>query len=160
MPIIDKIVKGVEVSYEGVFDLHDFLDFLKKWFKSKGYDVTEKMYITKAKGDLKNVTIKWESDRKPTDYDKYIIKCGIDASDLKEGEVDSVKVVQGKVKVTIDADHEKDYDERWRGKPTLNFLRAVYDKFVIEEKENNLVKNLKKDCEALSSEIKGYFNIK
>lgn len=160
MPITDKVVKGVEVTYEGVFDLHDFLDSLKKWFKSKGYDVTEKLYESKAKATLKSIKIKWECDRKPTDYDKYIIKLGIDCSDLNEGEVDKVKVVEGKVKVSVEAEHEKDYDEKWRGKPTLNFFRAIYDKFVIEEKENAIAKNLKKDTDSLVSEVKNYFNIK
>lgn len=160
MPITEKVVRGIEVSYTGVVDLHDFLDFFKKWFKSKGYDVTEKLYDTKTKSDSKSFLIKWECDRKPTDYDKIIIKAAISGSDIKEAKVDSLKVAEGNVKIEIEGEHEKDYDERWRKNPFFHFIRAIFDKFVVEMKDAEIAKKLTSDCDNLADETKKYFNIK
>jgi hypothetical protein len=161
MVITEKIVKEVTVSYSGVFDLHDFIDYLKKELKKNGYDdITEKQYDSKVKGDAKTVKIKWECVRKPTDYDKFVVKITIEGSNLKEGEVDGLKVVEGDVKVEFNAEHEKDYDEKWKKKPTFNFIRAIYDKYIIEEKQQKYDKKLKSDVETLTSEVKRYFNIK
>lgn len=159
MAIVDKVLKDVSVSYEGVFDFKDFLAFMKKMMKDMRYDITEKLYDAKTKNGVKSILIKWECDRKPTDYDKYIIKLKITASDLKEGQIDSGKVQQGKTEVEINGEHEKDYDEKWK-KPKWHFWRAVFDKFVIEDKQKDLAKKLKEDCLFIEESVKKYFNIK
>ena len=159
MPIKDMIVKELVVSYSGVFDIHDFLDFLKKYMKQNGYDMTEKLYDSKAKASINSIKIKWACEKKATDYDMYNIALTIDFTDIKEGKIEGKKVVEGNLKVLIEAEHEKDYDEKWRKKPTLNFMRAVYDKFIIESKEQKLAKKLKEEANDIADEIKKYLNI-
>lgn len=160
MPIKDMVVKELVVSYEGVFDIHDFLDFLKKYMKQNGYEVAEKLYDTKTKASVNSIKIKWACEKKATDYDKYNMNITIDFSDIKEGKIEGKKVVEGNLKVTIEAEHEKDYDEKWRAKPTMNFMRAVYDKFIIESKEEKIAKKLKEEANDTADEIKKYLNIK
>lgn len=160
MPIKDLIIKELEISYEGVFDIRDFLDHMKKWFKQNGYDVDEKLYTTKAKDHLKAIKIKWLAEKKVTDYDKYAITLIIDFSDIREARIDNKKVSEGRLSISFESEHEKDYEEKWRKKPTLNFLRAVYDKFVMEEKEGRLAKKLKEETYELHDEVKKYLNIK
>lgn len=159
MPIKDIIVKELAVSYSGVFDIHDFLDFLKKHMKRNGYDIEEKLYDAKTKASIHSIKIKWGCEKKATDYDKYNIAITIDFFDIKEGKIEGKKVVEGNLKVTIEAEHEKDYDEKWRKKPTMNFMRAVYDKFIIESKEEKLAKKLKEEANDIADDVKRYLNI-
>src|SRR3989344_1445611 len=63
--------------------------------------------------------------------------------------------------------NEKEYSEKnndlkthkikWEGAVSKRFARAVYDKFIMEDKESEINKQLKKEVESLFKEIKQYF---
>lgn len=155
----DKIVKDLEFVYEGVFDFKEFLSIVKAFFKRHDYDVDEKLYSTNVKADLKNTKIKWNAERKVDDYNKCVIKVGVDLSNYKEGYVDSVKVVDGKLKITFNADVERDYGEKWKKSPTKKFIRAIYEKYISEAKQSKIDSNLKALVEDLRKEIKQHLSV-
>lgn len=152
----DKIVRDLEYSYQGVFDFKELLSIMKKFFARYNYDVDEKLYDTKVKGDFRNTKIKWTCDRKVDDYNKCVVKLGIDLNDYKEGNVDSTKVIDGKLKIMFNAEVERDYGEKWKKSPAKRFFRAIYEKYVSEAKQSKVDNNLKELVESLRKEIKQY----
>src|SRR3989344_2797944 len=68
------------------------------------------------------------------------------------------KIVNGDLKLTLEfADVKRDIEEKWEGPVSKRFARAVYDKFIMEDKESEINKQLKKEVESLFKEIKQYF---
>lgn len=153
----DKIIRDLEFVHEGVFDFKDFLQLLKAFFKRYNYDVDEKLYDNKIKNGMRNLKIKWTCDRKVDDYNKCIIKLTLDLKDGKEGVVDGLKVVDGQLKVTYNAEIERDYDEKWKVAPAKRFLRSLYDKYVSGIKQSKIDTGLKDLVETLKKEVKQYF---
>ena len=152
----DKIVKDLEFSYEGVFDFKELLSVIREYLKRHDYDIDEKLYNTSVKDDLKSTKIKWNADRKVDDYNKCVVKLTVDLGDYKEGYVDGAKVADGKLKVTFNAEVERDYGEKWKKNPTKRFIRAVYEKYVTEAKQSKIDGNLKNLIDGLKKEIKQY----
>ncbi len=156
---IEKVVREFELSYEGVVDFKEFLHVLKEFFKRYDYDITEKVYAGSTKDGLKNTNIKWDCDRKVDDYNQCFIKLKLGLSDYKEGYVDSKKVIDGKLKIIIEAEIQKDYGANWKKSPLRRFVRAVYDKYVVVVKQDKVSKELSDIVENLKKEIKQYLNI-
>ncbi len=155
----DKIVREFELSTEGVIDFKEFLNVIKALFKKYGYDLTEKVYNSKTSDGLRNTSLIWHFDNKPDDYNQCIVKIKIKLDDYKEGTVDNKKVVDGKLSLGVDAEINRDYDQKWKTAPMKKFFRAIYDKYVAETKQDRVTKDLTKLVEELKKEIKQYLHI-
>jgi len=77
-------------------------------------------------------------------------------SDYREGNVDGTKVVDGKLKITFNAEVERDYDEKWKKSPVKRFVRAIYERYVTEAKQSKVDRALKDLVSDLRLEIKRY----
>ncbi|GEM_PF-2283253 len=152
------ISEGTEINYEGAVNIPEFLKLLRSWMKKHDYDITEKDYETSARGKLKTSRWRWECDKKPDDFNKYLLKIKFGMADGEEKTIDGEKVVFGKFRVAVDAEMERDYDDKWK-KPGQKFLRAMYDRFFQEEKETKVSKRLKDDLKDLVNTIKQYLNL-
>ncbi len=152
----DNVVRDLEFAYEGVFNFKELLSVMKDFLKRYDYDVDEKLYDTKVNGDLRNIKIKWSCDKKVDDYNKCFVKLTIDLNDFKEGYVDGEKVVDGKLKITFNAEVERDYGEKWKKSPSKKFIRALNEKYVSQAKQNKVDSQLKGLVDALKKEVKGY----
>ncbi len=155
----DKVVRDLEFLYEGVFDFKELLEIIKEFCDKRGYDIDEKLYNNKVKGDFKNTVIKWTADRKIDDYNKCVVKLIINLNDYKEGYVDGRKIVDGNLKITFNGEVERDYDEKWKKAPTKKFLRAVYEKYIVESKQDKVNSSLKNLIDDLKNEIKLYLKV-
>ncbi len=142
-------------DYSGALDFPEFLDHIKDWFDRHGYDINEKEY-TEKKREPRVHQIKWECDKKVDDYHKFVIKPKIKI-EFKEVEKDNKKLFEGDLTVTIKADVIRDHEENWKGSTTKRFARAIYDKFIMEEKESVVNSKLKKEVISLFNELKKYF---
>lgn len=151
------VVRDKTFSYSGVFDLREFIDYIKGWFEKYDYDVIEKEYVDKSV-DIKSTTIKWECDRKIDDYHQYFLDVKIKVDNYQEIKKDGKQMVKGEFSFSFDAYIEKDYLETWKKSPGKRFARAVFDRFVMEQKETDVEKQLKDDSEDLFSEVKKYFH--
>ncbi|MBS3174530.1 hypothetical protein J4440_01495 [Candidatus Woesearchaeota archaeon] len=155
----DKIVKDLELLHEGVFDLKELLNIIKEFFKRHDYDLTEKSYNSTTKDGLKTTVLKWDFDRKVDDYNQCFAKLSIELNNYKEGFVDAKKVIDGRLKFVINAEIQRDYDQKWKTNPLRKIARAVYDRYVIEEKQDRVSKELKSIIDNLKKEIKQYLGI-
>ncbi len=143
--------------YEGPVEVKELLKVMKRWFERNSYDVQEKQYSTKAKGEGRSIMVKWECDKKPDDYHRYImtVKTKIDG---KEAVVDGEKMLEGTMSADFEGQIEYDMENKWQ-RPSQRFLRAIYDKFFMEEKEAKIIKRLKDDVISFANEVKRYLNI-
>ena len=155
----DKVVRDLEFLYEGVFDFKELLEIIKEFCDKRGYDIDEKLYNNKVKGDFKNTSIKWTADRKIDDYNKCVVKLTINLNDYKEGHVDGRKVVDGNLKIIFNGEVERDYDEKWKKSPTKKFLRALYEKYIVESKQDKVNSSLKNLIDDLKNEIRLYLKV-
>ncbi len=152
----DKVVRELEFVYEGVFDFKELLSIIKEFVKRYKYDLNEKGYETKGKGEVKTTKLRWEFERKLDDYNKAVVKLKIELADYKEGHVESVKVVDGKLKIEFNADIIRDYNENWKVAPAKKFFRALFDKYVMEIKQKKVDDSVIDLVDSLRSEIKRY----
>ncbi len=156
----DKVVRDVEFDYEGVFNFKEFILYLKDFFKRYDYDIDEKSYSSSVKDGLKNEKIKWDCDRKLDDYNHAHIKLKINLNDFKESYAGSKKIVDGKLKLEIEAEIKRDYDAQWKGGPARKFFRSVYDKYISSGKQQNVDSMVKDTVNDLISNVKQYLNVK
>jgi len=155
----ELVFKEVELEANGVIDFKEFLNVLKEFFSRYDYSINEKKYETKIKDGMKNTLIKWAPDRKYNDYNEAVIKIDIVLSNYKEGYSDGKKVVDGNLKVKIAGEMNRDYGDKWKSNPAKTFIRALYDKYVVNIKESNADVSLKNAINNLISEIKQYLQI-
>ncbi len=157
--ITEKISENLAITYEGAVNWKELQTVMKKWCSRYDYDIEERTHSTKPFESGKVTTIEWVCDRKPDDYHKFLIKVKIEMKDLREAEVDGEKLREGTATVTYAADLQHDYEGRWQ-RPTQRFLRAFYDKFVLEEKEAKIIQRLKQETNSFMAEVKRYLNVK
>lgn len=144
-----------EYSYSGPFDFKEFIAHMKDWFERNGYDINENEYGEKNNESHK---IKWECDKEIDDYHSYVMKFVFELKNFKEIVKDNKKIVNGDLKLTLEfADVKRDIEEKWQGPVSKRFARAVYDKFIMEDKESDINKQLKNEVSSLFIEIKQYF---
>ena len=149
MPEKDTLFTG-QVKQRGIFEFKELYSFLYDWLREEGYDVFEKKYVEKVKGDSKQVEIKWEAQRKISDYFRFIIKVDWRILGLKVVEVQKegkkVKMDSGYLELKFAAILEKDYEARWEEHPFWKFLRGIYDRYIIrarvEQYEDTLLEEL------------------
>ena len=155
-----KIVKPAQISYQGVFDFKELLNVIKEFFKRHDYDLSEKNYNTSTgEGNAKNTIVLWEFDRKVDDYNQVFARLKFELMNYKEGYVDSKKIVDGNIIITMEAEVQRDYDIKWKNAPIKRFVRALYDRYIDEPKNDRIFDEGKKLIENLKKDIKQYLHI-
>ncbi len=126
-----------KIKYDGIFDFKETYSFIYTILSDWEYSIAEKEYSEKAKGDSKEIEIKWEASRKVTDYFKYQMKVEWRILGMKDVEVvkdgKKSKKNSGTLEIKFVSVLIKDYQDKWSDTPFLKFLRGVYDKFVISD---------------------------
>jgi len=135
--VAETIVKEREFSYQGAVYVKELQAYVKKWFGKNGYDLFEKGYQAKAS----------DAGKKPI----------ISVSNAKEAMVGGKKVVEAEIKVSLDVEVERDYEETWKGKPVKRFLRGFFDKFIATEKDSEIKRMAKREAEGFMEMVKAYF---
>ena len=155
----ETIIRDAEVNYSGTFDLKEFLSVVKKFFGRYDYDLDEKLYETKPKDDLKSTFIRWNFSRRLDDYNKGSIRLEIKLDNYEEARIEGKKVVKGNLKLKINSEVIRDYEDKWKKSPIEKFFRAIYDLYIGREREDKVSKSVKELTENFRTEIKKYFNV-
>ena len=71
-----------------------------------------------------------------------------------------IKTNKGEVKMTISADLEKDYEEKWENKPLWKFLRGIYDKYILRTTIDEYEGRLRGDAQEYIDQIKSFLQLK
>ncbi len=145
----DTLYQG-KIKQGGIFSFKDFYSFTYDWLRDEGYDLIEKSYSEKVKGDSKELKIKWEAERDISDYFRFVIQMDWFIIGMKDVEVQKegkkVKMNSGLLEIKFKAILVRDYENRWEDRPIWKFLKGVYDRYIIrariEDYENKILEEL------------------
>jgi hypothetical protein len=156
----DVLIK-TKVRHVGIFDFKETYRILFEWLIDQGYDFNEKGYKEViGAGGAKEIELDWEAVRKVSDYFKFqlIIKWKIIGMSSVEVEIDGVKQKMNKGDLSIEFQSVllKDYEERWSKKPLLNFLRTLYDRYLIRERITAYEAKLITELEEIVAQAKSF----
>lgn len=109
------------VRYTGVFDFEGLYRMMHAWLITKRFLFHEKQYKDKVSTPFGNeVEIKWEAEKKVTEYIKEWIKIEFHLWDFSEVEVikegRKVKMTKSRMEIKMDCELEMDYTKKFIGK--------------------------------------------
>ena len=130
----DTIFKS-KIRHRGLFDFKDAYKFAFDLLVDENYDIFERKYTEKVKGDSKDAEIIWEAMKEVSDYFRFVIKIEWVIRGMKSIEVQrdgkKIKMDSGLMDIRFKADLIKDYESRWENHPLWKFLRGFYDRYII-----------------------------
>ena len=131
----DLLYKG-KIKQKGIFNYSDFYNFAYDWLREEDYDVMEKGYGEKVIGDSKDIIIRWEAERKISDYFKFQIKMMWNIWGMKKIKVKKegkeISMDTGLIELKFEVILIKDYEDRWENHPFWKFLRGIYERYIIK----------------------------
>jgi len=131
--------------------------------KDAGYKIKEDLYNEKLSSNGKEIIIKWEANKKVTDYFKFQIEMNWHILGMKDAEVEidgkKVNTNKGEVEIKFKANIIKDYEKRWEDKPFWKFLRGVYERYIIRETVDEYEGDLEDDLKDIIKDIKAFLRI-
>ncbi|MDD5132984.1 MAG: hypothetical protein PHD81_03375 [Candidatus Nanoarchaeia archaeon] len=154
MSEINYVIDKIEVKFKGAIDLNEFYHMLKDELETLGYSLQEKEFVEQQKEAL---TVKWKATRLVDEYTQFILKISLKAEELTKVDVKKKRLDKGHFNVSVKAQIERDYEDRWVG-PIKTFIRGVYDRYLVPEKFNKLEAELKDDAYTIIERVKAYLN--
>lgn len=158
-----KEVFKQKLKQKGYWNYVDLYNFCFDWLKDEGYKVKETEYVEKVSGFGKEILLKWEAHKKVTDYFKQVIYVDWHILGMKDAEVEQdgkkISTNKGEIAITVRAELERDYEERWEDKKFWKFLRGVYEKYVIRTTVDEYEGDLDDKATEYISDIKGFLQI-
>jgi hypothetical protein len=158
-----QIISGLNISYEGLFDVKDFLMLIEDWFKQNGYDKNEMKHVERVREKGKFIDIEIAPTKEVSDYVRNEIYVRIQINDLVEAKIKKnkteLKINKGNVSIDISAYLQTDYQEKMESKPLMFFWRAISEKFINKKYTGKSEKQLTNDVQNFHSEIKAYLNL-
>ena len=157
------IVDAMKLGYKGLFDVTELYKLVDAYYRERGYTKHELRNYEFVSAGGKHIEIVKEPYRKITDYAKYVVRCTLVLSEVKEVVIEKdghkVKMNQGSADVQIDGFLELDYEHRWEKKPFFYFLRAIFDQFVFKVHTERYEAGLVEECSELQGQIKAFLNL-
>jgi len=151
------------VSFEGLFNLKDLFRTVVKWFNEHGYDMFENKNYEQVFEDGKKIVFELIPYKKVTDYHKFEIRVFAVFENLREVEIEiggvKQRLLKGRADFTFDATLVTDYENRWEGRPSYFFFRALIDKFVYKSYTEKYESQLVREAKEIQEEIKAYLNM-
>lgn len=149
---------GVKVRHVGYLDLTEFYVWLQRWFEFQGFFKEDKdfevFYEERTLPKGKEMHIRWKGVKQETEYFTYVIE----VIWLLVG-VNSVEVPMGDKKRKID---QGDFEIRLGAyivkKGPANFLRKIYEYFIMRKVIEDHRYKLYDKFYSLHDEIKSYFD--
>ncbi len=158
----DTIHKG-RIKQRGLFDFRDIYEFMYDYLIDENYDIFERKYVEKVKGDSKDVEVKWEAMKEISDYFRFVITMEWIILGMKSVEVvkngKKIKIDSGVFEIKFRADLVKDYESRWENHPFWKFLRGFYDRYIIRTRVEQYEEKLLAETVELISQVKSLLAI-
>lgn len=155
---IDKIYE-TKVKYGGIFDFKNVYTLIFEWLSDMGYFVVEKEYSEKIKAEGKEIEIKWICTKKVTDYFRFIINVNWRIDNLQEIEITKEKKIRtnkGNIEIKFSAILERDWQNKYEVSPFHKFLRAVYEKYIIPNRIEQMEEKVTEEVLDIVNNIKAY----
>lgn len=157
----DYIARGVKVKQVAVFYLDEFYKTMFRWFELNHYNFQEKEYRQSTDPKGKHLEIRWYAEKRIDDYVKFVIEIDfliLGLQDIvveKEGGV-KTKTNKGALELRFNAYLLKDYEDKWSKTAFIQFLRAVYDKYIIRARMEAYEDQLFEELQSVIAEAKSF----
>lgn len=157
------IIDGLELTYQGLFDIDALLKTIDAVTADRGYVKYEKGRAEIVKPAGKEFSIELRPVKRKTDYFALMIKIRIDITSMKDVEVlkDNVRtrLNEGAIHMLFDAWTTTDYEWRWEQKPLFYFLRNLVDRFIYKFHADRYTDELADDCHFIHKNVKAHLNL-
>lgn len=158
----EKFVSSVK--YTGIFNFSDFYNFCYKWLNEEfGLDIAEDKYTEKIVGESKEVIVKWTCEKKLNDYFKDIVKVEFKILGLTKVELmqdnKKIKTNSGNIEIKVKGILQKDYEGKFDTSVTKQFLRGIYEKWIIKSNIKALEDKLIEDCDEFLTQAKSFLDL-
>ena len=154
---------GLELTYEGLFDLKEFLKAIDSIIKDRGYVKGEKRREEVIKSTGREFSMELRPVKKKTDYFVLMVKMRISITNMTDVEVekDDVRTVMnnGNISIIFDAWTTTDYELRWEQKPLFYFLRNLFERGIYKFHTDRFADELIDDTHFFYNNIKAFLNL-
>lgn len=153
-----------KAKYNGIFSFKDFYKFCYEWLRDEvGLEIKEDKYSEKLSGDTKEIEVEWTGTKKVTDYFKFEVKVKLRVLGLQNVEVlkdkQKIKTNQGSIEVGVSGTLIRDYAGKFEQDAFKKFMRAIYEKWVITSRVEQLESKLISACDEFLSQAKAYLDL-
>ena len=159
----DTILKEV-VKFVGISDFKGAYEYAHEWLKSEGFNIIEDKYTEKVSGDSKDIEVKWNADKRITDYFKIRLEILWEIYGMTdvEVEIDGKRKKMnkfGEISLKIKGILERDWNNQWTSKPSHKFFKDLYYKFIIPGRIESKQIEVQEMVQRFNSEMKAYFDL-
>lgn len=128
------LIDGLELHYEGLFDVNELLKAIDRYCADRGYSKSEKRRTQKVTASGRELSMEMRPTKVKTEYQTFRIKIRLHITNITDVEVlrgkAKTKLNKGDVTMIFDAWSITDYKGRWENKPVYYAFRKMIDKFV------------------------------
>lgn len=156
------VIDGLELDYEGVFDMGQLLAKIDEAASKKGYSSSEKRREEHVTPSGKEFHIELRPTKRMSEDDWLTIKMRIFITNLKDvavvREKRKVKLQSGKIHIIFDSFVFGSHEWKWEA-PWFTFAKKLYEKIAYKiwtDKYEDLVSG---DTHFVYDEIKGFLNL-
>jgi hypothetical protein len=155
------VIDGLELHYNGLFDLSDFLKAIDKYTSARGYSKSEKRRQETATPSGKELSMELRPAKIKTEYYSLMIKIRLNISNIRDVEIlkNKAKLNEGDVTMVFDAWAVTDYKWRWEHRPVFYFLRSLADRLIYRFHTDKYYGELIDDTHYIHSNLKAYLNL-
>ena len=153
------------IKFAGIFTFKDFYQFCYDWLTEEtGLEMAEIKYEEKIKGEKKDIEVKWEGDKKITDYFRFDIQIGIKMTGMEDVEVmkEGIKIQTNKgylQKLEVKGILTRDYDGKFETTASKKLMRSIYEKWVIPSRIDEMEDKVAEDCDKFLNQAKAWLDL-
>jgi len=157
------VIDGLELHYEGLFDLDTLLKVIDQYTAERGYTKSEKRRQEIVTPSGKEFSIELRPTKIKAEYYAIMIKIRINITNLKEVEVlrnnVKTKLNEGHISIIFDAWTKTDFKQRWEQKPLFYFLRTLVDKYIYRFYSEKYYDELIEDTHFVHTNVKAHLQL-
>ncbi len=159
---IQHVALGMQVNYQGIFNLSDLLIMIDSFFRKRGYTKKVESHDEKVteKGRSINLRLRPFKEAKGN---KLEVQVWVNISDITDThkKIDGINVSlnKGKVNIVIDAFVLYNVRGKWEARAEYTFIRTIFDKFLFKSKSKDYEGMVKTDATDLKNEIGSFLNL-
>ncbi|MFH1134064.1 MAG: hypothetical protein V1735_06240 [Nanoarchaeota archaeon] len=151
------------VKYEGLMDMDGLYKRIHTWFINRKFEPVEKVFKDKSRQEGREEQIKIDGFRNDDPQFRVWVNVYIHTWNMNKVEVvvDGKKKMmeKGRFKITIRADFEVDYENRWERSKFTRALLNFYIKYLIYRKLTVYGDKIEYEGHKLQELIKGYLGM-
>jgi len=162
MPEKEVIFEG-KTKFDGIFNFKDFYRFAYDWLGDEAQLILmENKYTEKAKGESKDVDVAWDGFRKFTDYFKFDASIkfrilGLTDVEITDENGKKIKTNKGSIEIKVKGTLVRDWQGKFESNGFQKMLRAIYEKFFIQPRVDQLEEKAFDDLTEFMEQAKAFF---